>query len=153
MGFWRFLQLTKNWRKGLLGGLVLVAIATTLNLLRMQVLDANYQGLGSISLAGWLNVVIGAPVVEEVFFRGVVFKALYNEYGYWRAATASSILFVGIHLPYWILAGVFSPEMIGTCASILILGYVLCLSMKLTGSLLTPTIGHIINNLLSILIR
>ncbi len=46
----------------------------------------------------FLLVVVVGPVVEEVFFRGFLFRALAQRLGFWVAATASAALFSVAHL-------------------------------------------------------
>ncbi len=52
-------------------------------------------------------VVIVAPVVEEVFFRGFLFAGLRQQYGWLKAALLSSALFALIHLQLYAIVPLF----------------------------------------------
>ena len=54
--------------------------------------------LEQLAVVTFLLVVVVAPVVEEVFFRGFLFRALAQRLGFWVAATASAALFSVAHL-------------------------------------------------------
>lgn len=45
-----------------------------------------------------LIVLCGAPLVEEVFFRGVVFGALRRRYSSWLSVSVSALFFAAFHL-------------------------------------------------------
>jgi membrane protease YdiL (CAAX protease family) len=60
-------------------------------------LDARLDAGGRV-----LAVVYGtgiAPVAEELFFRGVLFRSLADRRGFWVAAVLSGLLFGLVHLP------------------------------------------------------
>ncbi len=83
---------------------------------------------------GILRVVILAPVVEELIFRGVIFSGFQRIYpGFW-AIFFSALLFALFHLNPWQLGPTF---LLG-----LMLGYV----RYRTGSLLTAIITHALHN-------
>lgn len=54
--------------------------------------------LEQLAVVTFLLVVVVAPVVEEVFFRGFLFRALAQRLGFWVAAAASAALFSVAHL-------------------------------------------------------
>jgi membrane protease YdiL (CAAX protease family) len=80
-------------------------------------------------------VVIGvAPVCEELFFRGVLFRVLRQRLPFWPAAVADGILFGFVHGSLVILP------------VLAVLGIVFCYVYERTGSLF-PTIAlHSLNN-------
>lgn len=152
--YFQFLGLTVNLRRGLWGGAALLGIVLLLNGLQMFFQGATYRGLDSISVAGWLNPIIGAPYVEEVVFRGMLFRKLDENVGTVMGVVVNSALFAGIHFPYWFLSGTISGwPLIQSLFTTFAIGVVLSISMKLSRSLITPMIGHWANNLFSILIR
>jgi len=101
--------------------------------------------------ATWLNPILTAPVAEEILFRGVVLKVLLGSYREVWALTISAVLFVLIHVPYWVMAGEHSfANLPGMFLSIFVLGlwfgFLFCRSRSLWASL----ICHTVNNLFSI---
>lgn len=90
-------------------------------------------GLG-LWLAFALAVVI-APVVEEIFFRGVLYGGLRNRMGVRGAAAFSGLLFASLH-----------PTLPTGFLPILALGIVLALLREKTGSLYPGMVCHALNN-------
>jgi membrane protease YdiL (CAAX protease family) len=75
-----------------------------------------------------------APITEEVFFRGFVFRAISERKGLVQGVVYSSMLFGAVH---WNLAA-FLPITAG--AALLALGF------HRTDHLLTPIVAHALNN-------
>ena len=87
-----------------------------------------------------LLVCVGAPIVEEFFFRGFFFTALRSWRGMWPAAVITGIVFGSIH------AGSADAAFLVPLG---FFGFALCLLYVRTGSLL-PCIGaHALNNSLA----
>jgi uncharacterized protein len=86
-----------------------------------------------------MKVVIIAPVVEELIFRGVIMHGLMRNYSKGTAIFLSGLLFALFHLNPWQFPATF---MLG-----LLLGWI----MIRTHSILLCIIGHGINNLLVLL--
>jgi hypothetical protein len=84
-----------------------------------------------------LVVCVGAPVVEEFFFRGFFFTALRNWKGLWPAAIITGVVFGAIHI-----GG--SPA--GALVPLAVLGVGLCLIYAWTDSLYPCVALHAINN-------
>lgn len=96
-----------------------------------------YEGVQqAIGLGGWaiLSSVIAAPILEEVFFRGLVFESCRERMGRGGALLMSALLFGAIHI--------VPVQMINAFVVGLILGYVY---LK-TRSLLAAIIIHAVNN-------
>jgi membrane protease YdiL (CAAX protease family) len=81
-----------------------------------------------------------APVAEEIFFRGLVFRSYLEAKGPWVAYLASSTVFALLHLNL----PAFLPVML--------LGIVLAWLYRLTGSLLPAILTHSLNNGLAFLV-
>ena len=87
-----------------------------------------------------LLVCVGAPIVEELFFRGFFFGALRSWRGVWPAAIITGLVFGSIHI------GSADPEFLLPLA---FFGFALCMLYVKTGSLY-PCIGaHALNNSLA----
>jgi membrane protease YdiL (CAAX protease family) len=83
---------------------------------------------------------IGAPLAEELYFRGYVFSAYVREKGLILAYALSGIVFAALHLNREALL------------PILILGVMLAWMYRRTGSIITPITAHALNNGLAFLI-
>lgn len=76
-------------------------LVTLLRLVTGQPVEAPEQlpsdlGPGGIAVAVLYAVVV-APVSEELFFRGVLFRSIRDRHGFWPGALASSVAFGLIH--------------------------------------------------------
>jgi uncharacterized protein len=60
------------------------------------------------------NSVLGTSVLvgvfEEIPFRGFVLRKLQERFDFWTATAISSLLFVGAHVPGWILLGTLTAR-------------------------------------------
>ncbi|MBX3355481.1 MAG: CPBP family intramembrane metalloprotease [Phycisphaeraceae bacterium] len=110
---------------------------------------AAHGGAGGLFLLFFVGAVM-APVVEEIFFRGALYRGLRDRLGVGRAAVVcgaigatvvSSFLFAAIH-PQGLI---FAPVLAGIGA-----GY--CITREWTGSVIPGMIGHALNNGLILLL-
>ena len=98
-------------------------------------------GLGHAAIAGFLIMtILITPFVEEVFFRGFMFKWMTGHRPVWLAALVSSILF-GI-------AHILPPQAI----SATLMALALCWLYWRTGSIWPAIAAHITNNAIGILL-
>jgi uncharacterized protein len=118
--------------------LVSGAIGILLQLLGVSSNQASQYPLQQAGTAGrvtiWLAGVVLAPVSEEIFFRGYVFRAMSARKGFIRGLVFSSCLFALVHLD----VASFLPLAAG--AVVLAIGY------RRTGSLWTSIVAHALNN-------
>ncbi len=84
----------------------------------------------------FLSVVIVAPVIEEIIFRGIILDGLLKRYSPQKSIIISSLLFGIVHLNPWQFAGAF---LIG-----IFIGWVYYKTGKLTLAILI----HFVNNLI-----
>jgi membrane protease YdiL (CAAX protease family) len=97
------------------------------------------------------NAIIAGPVLEEIVFRAIIFRELSTKTSFIAAAPVSAALFAMIHLPYWWLAHTMPMlEMLLSLGGIFLLGVVLALIYRMSGSLIAPIILHVLNNLTSL---
>ncbi len=85
-----------------------------------------------------LSTAVFAPVVEEIIFRGLLFRNLRAQLGVAWAAIASGLIFGAVHL---------DPERVLPLAG---LGAALALLYEWSGSLLVPVVVHGLWNLLQL---
>jgi membrane protease YdiL (CAAX protease family) len=99
--------------------------------------------LGSGPVFVWLStflVVVAAPIAEEVFFRGFLYRGLKTHMPPWSAGIISSGVFALIHA---------SPL---EASALFMLGLTLAWRYERSGSLIVPIFAHATNNGLSTLI-
>jgi membrane protease YdiL (CAAX protease family) len=112
-----YLKLRHNAPKGLAIGSLIGLAFVAKDLLRVLFLDGRLPELAGLSPLTFLS-----PFVEEVMFRGLVLQRAEEYTGFWRANAISAGLFVGVHLPGWIFAGllyrhpVFRGVRVRSCA-------------------------------------
>lgn len=86
---------------------------------------------------GALTVCVGAPLVEEFFFRGFFYRALRNWIGVAGGAIATGLVFGAVH---------FSSSPVEHLVPLAVLGVLFCLLYQATGSLYPCIVLHAINN-------
>jgi len=84
-----------------------------------------------------LDAVVGAPIVEEIIFRGLLFGALLRGMGFTAAAIVSSLVFAAVH----------GYGLEGTIA-VTVTGSLLCWVYWRTGRLWTAMFAHGVHNAL-----
>lgn len=94
-----------------------------------KVFESDYGIYGAI-----LKVVIIAPVVEELIFRGVIMHGLMRNYSKFTAVFVSALLFALFHLNPWQFPATF------------VLGLVLGILMVRTRNIFLCILSHAINN-------
>jgi membrane protease YdiL (CAAX protease family) len=152
-----FLRLRGNVCKGVLWGLAAAVVH--------PVVEAVY-GLGwaagtltPLDWSDWANAALGAPLAEELLFRGVVLQRFAGAQpaGLPRnalAVAASAVLFSLIHLPYWWLSGTDAGWGLAAAeARIFCYGVVCAIVFLASGSLWSPLIYHWVNNILNLAVK
>ncbi len=104
--------------------------------------QAGYSPFESPLSHSWIPLILGslgavcwAPMVEEILFRGALFRSFRLRLGRWGAILLSAVIFGAIH-PYS-LSG-----LLGTLAAGLVFG----LLREWRGSLVAPMTAHFLNN-------
>jgi membrane protease YdiL (CAAX protease family) len=90
-----------------------------------------------------LTAGVTAPLAEEVFFRGYVFRALAVRYGMPVGVAASSICFGALHL----LGGVTWEV-----AGLVVIGAILAYGYAATGNMVTNITAHMVNNVVGLIL-
>lgn len=138
-----YLRLRSHWRRGVAAGL-LVSIANFFcNVLRFgwpHPHPANFIWNSMLST----SILIG--VFEEIPFRGFMLRKLEERFSFWTAATISSVLFVGIHVPGWMLLGTFNVLI---AIFIFVFGMIMALLLRWSKSLWAPIVAHSLNDFIS----
>jgi membrane protease YdiL (CAAX protease family) len=136
-------QVIEAVRDGVLGtvALLLVSAVSGLVMRAVGVENPQRESLGwvrdgspiEIVLAG-LGIALVAPIVEEAFFRGYVFR------GY-LAAKSVPTAFIGSALLWSVIHGL--PALI---PALFVMGLILAYLSRRSGTILTPIVAHILNN-------
>ena len=117
---------------------MIIANDVLLNPPEQDIVQAFPQSAAGIVLFTLLAVVM-APLAEEVFFRGFVFRGFAASWGFLGGAAVSAAVFSAAHLQLTL----FVP--------LLALGFGLAWAYRRTGSLWTPITIHAIFNGISVL--
>lgn len=94
-----------------------------------KIFDSDYGIYGA-----FMKVVIIAPIVEELIFRGVIMHGLMRNYSKFTAVFVSALMFALFHLNPWQFPATF------------ILGILLGILMLRTRNIYLCILGHAINN-------
>lgn len=129
-----------------------------LNLLIMQFTDTTTSANQSEIIAAsqsspWLTLfsaLIYAPIVEEIVFRGVLYRGLRPRYSHRKAALISAFTFGYIHVMASLFAGNFA-DMIYLFAYALI-GFFLVLAYEQNDTIYGSILLHFINNAFAFLL-
>lgn len=147
----------RAWRMaglGVVGYLALLPPLLLINVLYQSGLEylgyeVNYQDVVQILMlpaspiiraALFFTAIVIAPVVEELFFRGIFFPALAGRIGVIAATAILSVVFAAIHFHLPALAPLF------------FLSVALCLAYVKTRSLWAPIVLHAVFNAMTILL-
>ncbi|SMC86896.1 CPBP family intramembrane glutamic endopeptidase [Sporomusa malonica] len=98
----------------------------------------------------WLNSVIAASAVEELFFRGFLLNKLAGSVSFCNANFVVSIMFIVIHIPVWAADGILGWDMLNNAIYIGTLSGIFGYLYYRTQSLWTPVILHATNNYLTL---
>lgn len=141
-----YFLLRENWMRGAILGCGFAALYFSLYL------SFNFdfrQGSFHIptGFAIWFNFILGSPLAEETFFRGVLLQELQRTMGITWATIVSAFAFALLHLPQWlILDHLWGIELLSSLATIFIYGIIFALFVNRTRSLWASLIPHWINN-------
>jgi membrane protease YdiL (CAAX protease family) len=91
----------------------------------------------ALLVTGALMVIVIAPICEEVFFRGFLFRILRTRMSFWVAAVVDGVVFGLVHGSFVIVP------------VLAVLGVVLCWVYERTGSLVPAIAIHAFNNTLA----
>jgi membrane protease YdiL (CAAX protease family) len=107
-----------------------------------------------LEMASWLNPVVGAPLAEELLFRGLVFQRLEKAISTVGGIVVSSVLFALSHFPYWFLSGAKTGwDLAAAEAEMFVYGVVFAVLFRVTGSLWAPLVYHVGNNVVGVSLR
>lgn len=88
-----------------------------------------------------INVVLLAPILEEIVYRKIIFTWVSGKTSFWVGASISSLIFAVCHLDIARLPAYFA------------VGLIFCYFYRRSGSILVPIAAHVSLNLISIITR
>jgi membrane protease YdiL (CAAX protease family) len=105
----------------------------------------------SITLSGILFYFV-TPLIEEILFRGLVMKELLCLLPGLAANITTSLLFAGIHLPFWLSHGGLTEAVLANTAGVFIVSLLTGWLYQRSASIWPSTIAHIANNVIAALL-
>lgn len=138
-----YLQLKQYWRRGVIVGLTLSIVNFLGTMARIGQPD---WGSAHVTWNSVLGTSILVGVFEEIPFRGFMLQKLQERFAFVTSVVISSILFVGAHIPGWIMLGSLTAYNI---IYIFVFGAVMAIIFKYSQSLWAPIISHSLNDCLS----
>ena len=143
-----YLRLTDHRARGVLFGLV----AGLLPLAELTWRSLHAHSLPHLPRSAdvWLNVIVAAPLTEEILFRGLLCHELARATRVIPAAVYSSLLFAALHFPYWYFSHAKSGvDLARSLFMIFAIGILCCAITSRSRSLIAPLLFHFLNNLAS----
>jgi CAAX protease family protein len=141
-----YLQLKQYWRRGVIVGLTLSIIDFLGTMVRI---GQPAWGGAYVTWNSILGTSILVGVFEEIPFRGFMLQKLQERFDFVTSTVISSILFVGAHIPGWIMLGSLTAYRI---IYIFAFGSVMAIILRYSKSLWAPIISHSLNDCLSTVI-
>lgn len=136
-------------KKGILWAGIFGAILLTTNLIYNQI-SKGYLFDINLSFRGVLSAAIAAPLIEEFVFRGFILTKIAELIPFPYANLTTSILFVAIHFPGWLIwgGGISLIPTLSIFAVSIIWGYL----YKQTQTIWSPILAHSLNNIVSMIV-
>jgi len=125
-------QTKSNLKYGVIGGLLVVLLSFPMINREAVFQDNNILYVG---LFYFIAILFG-PFLEEVFYRGCLYRVIKQELGFLFAILSSSVLFVSTH-------DIVSGDHF---SRILFISFVLTFVYEYSGNIISPVISHIIGN-------
>lgn len=138
-----YLKLKRSWKRGIVLGLMLSLLNFAGMVLRFGV---PHPSMHDVTWNSILSTSILIGFFEEIPFRGFLFQKLQEWYPVWLANLLSSLLFLAIHLPGWILLHTLTWVNV---ISIGVLGSIFAIIFSCSKTLWSSIITHSLNDFLS----
>jgi membrane protease YdiL (CAAX protease family) len=105
----------------------------------------------SLTLPGLLAIAASA-LIEELLFRGLLLHELAELLPRWGAVLLTSLLFAGIHLPFWLSHGGLNATMLTNTEGVFVFSLLAGWLYLDSSSIWPPTVAHIANNCVATLL-
>ena len=138
-----YLKLNHYWKRGILLGLAL----SLLNFLGMLLrFGPPHPSMQYVTWNSVLSTSILIGLFEEIPFRGFILQKLQEKFPFWISNLLSSLLFLSIHLPGWIMLHALTWSNV---ISIFVLGVIFAIIFYFSKTLWSSIITHSLNDFLS----
>lgn len=141
-----YLKLTHHVRRGLLIAAALTAVNALGSMLRFGPPHLSMERVTWNSVVG-TSLLVG--FIEEIPYRGFMLQKFTERVGFWPATLMTSLLFLAIHLPGWMALHTLRADM---AVTVFVIGAVLAIAFRYSGSLWAPIVAHSANDFLSFVI-
>lgn len=137
-----------QWR-----GVLLTALCFLLYTLTSALISFGSLKTGNnFTLPVFLNSVVFVGITEEMMFRGWFLNAFLEKMTKWKSILLSSLLFLLIHFPSWMMKGqLFTLGFPLSALSVLLLSIIFSFSFIKNRNLIAPILLHMFWNFLQIL--
>jgi len=136
-----FLKLTKNIKQSFIKGLIISILFILSLILKKIILGFNTINF-NIGILWFSGLTVG--ILEEIPFRGFILQKFTKHMNFIAANLLTTLLFITIHIPIWLLNGV---NIIDSIKSLVVVSFILGYLFKETDSLWVPIICHSVFNL------
>src|SRR5262245_3212593 len=141
-----YLKMTNHIGRGVAVAFVLTAVNIAGTFARFGTPHLSLQRITWNSMLG-TSFLIG--FIEEIPYRGFMLQKFAERMEFWRANLITSLLFVTIHLPGWMVLGTLA---VGPAVTIFIFAIVMALALRYSKSLWAPILTHSANDCLTFVI-
>lgn len=97
----------------------------------------------------WFLSAFISPLIEEILFRGLLLKEFATHLAGWQANLLASLLFAGIHLPFWLSHNGLNMGVLANTLGVFLFSLIAGSLYLRTSSLWPPYVAHVINNLIA----
>lgn len=104
-----------------------------------------------LTLPGFLATVV-SPLLEEVLFRGLLLKETAALLPGWKANLVASLLFAGVHLPFWLSQSGWTVGVLANTVGVLAFSLVAGWLYRLSASVWPSYLAHVANNCVAALL-
>lgn len=145
-----YLKLNSRIGRGIFWGLVISLVAFVLIMCNKYLILHLPFRTNNLTPDVLLNQVVLVGLMEEIPFRGLVFQKLQELVGFWWGAILDGLVFVELHIAYWISLGKPLSYLLSGALSIFVFTLVSCALLRLTRSLWSSIIFHSIYDFISL---
>jgi uncharacterized protein len=132
---------------------LVITVVFLLSVALVELWDGRKSFSGSALASSLLGIaplwLLASALFEELLFRGLVMKELMFLLPTYIAATLTSLLFMAVHLPYWLSHGGLTQTTMTNAFGVFLFSLIACWLFAKSASIWPPTLAHIANNLLS----
>ena len=141
-----YLKLSGNAKKAVIWSLVAIAVGIVWQFtLLVLKLDSTFTDLHGVFLAIWV-----AGTCEEVLFRGFFLRKFGEFMSFTKAMLATSLLFVFVHIPSWLIFMGYSPrDVLFNGLYVFFISLIFSMLVKVSNSLYPSIVFHSIADIIA----